>query len=139
MSDMVMMNAIQAINAAMMDAMAADPKVLVLGEDIADPEGGGVTGTMRGLSTRFGEHRVRTTPISEQAIIGAAIGAALGGYKPVAEIMLMNFTTVCMDMIVNHAAKLHFMAGGQSAVPITIRTLTGGRDHRLAHGFAVGP
>ena len=125
MSEMVKMNAIQAINAAMMDAMAADPKVLVLGEDIADPEGGGVTGTMRGLSTKFGEHRVRTTPISEQAIIGAAIGAALGGYKPVAEIMLMNFTTVCMDMIFNHAAKLRFMSGGQSAVPITIRTLTG--------------
>jgi pyruvate/2-oxoglutarate/acetoin dehydrogenase E1 component len=125
MSEMLKMNAIQAINAAMMDAMAADPKVLVLGEDIADPEGGGVTGTMRGLSTKFGEHRVRTTPISEQAIIGAAIGAALGGYKPVAEIMLMNFTTVCMDMIFNHAAKLRFMSGGQSAVPITIRTLTG--------------
>ncbi|MDE2041713.1 MAG: alpha-ketoacid dehydrogenase subunit beta, partial [Alphaproteobacteria bacterium] len=76
-------------------------------------------------STRFGEHRVRTTPISEQAIIGAAIGAALGGYKPVAEIMLMNFTTVAMDMIFNHAAKLRFMSGGQSQVPITIRTLTG--------------
>jgi acetoin:2,6-dichlorophenolindophenol oxidoreductase subunit beta len=118
-------NAIQAINAAMFTAMAADDKVLVLGEDIADREGGGVTGTMRGLSTQFGDHRVRTTPISEQAIIGAAIGAAMGGYKPVAEIMLMNFTTVAMDMIFNHAAKLRFMSGGQTSVPITIRTLTG--------------
>jgi acetoin:2,6-dichlorophenolindophenol oxidoreductase subunit beta len=99
--------------------------VLVLGEDIAEPQGGGVTGTMRGLSTRFGEARVRTTPISEQAIIGAAIGAAMAGYKPVAEIMLMNFTTVCMDMIYNHAAKLRFMSGGQTSVPIVIRTLTG--------------
>ena len=125
MTEMVKMNGIQAINAAMMEAMAADPKVLVLGEDIADREGGGVTGTMKGLSTKFGEHRVRTTPISEQAIIGAAIGAALGGYKPVAEIMLMNFTTVAMDMIFNHAAKLRFMSGGQTSVPITIRTLTG--------------
>jgi acetoin:2,6-dichlorophenolindophenol oxidoreductase subunit beta len=125
MSEMLKLNGIQAINAAMVEAMAADPKVLVLGEDIADPQGGGVTGTMRGLSTQFGEHRVRTTPISEQAIIGAAIGAAMGGYKPVAEIMLMNFTTVAMDMIFNHAAKLRFMSGGQTSVPITIRTLTG--------------
>jgi acetoin:2,6-dichlorophenolindophenol oxidoreductase subunit beta len=125
MSEMLTLNGIQAINAAMMEAMEADPKVLVLGEDIADPQGGGVTGTMRGLSTKFGEHRVRTTPISEQAIIGAAIGAAMAGYKPVAEIMLMNFTTVAMDMIFNHAAKLRFMSGGQTSVPITIRTLTG--------------
>jgi acetoin:2,6-dichlorophenolindophenol oxidoreductase subunit beta len=125
MTEMLTMTGVQAINAAMFAAMEADPKVLVLGEDIADREGGGVTGTMKGLSTKFGDHRVRTTPISEQAIIGAAIGAALGGYKPVAEIMLMNFTTVAMDMIVNHAAKLRFMSGGQTSVPLTIRTLTG--------------
>ena len=125
MSEMLKLNGIQAINAAMFEAMEADPKVLVLGEDIADGQGGGVTGTMRGLSTKFGDHRVRTTPISEQAIIGAAIGAAMAGYKPVAEIMLMNFTTVAMDMIFNHAAKLRFMSGGQTSVPITIRTLTG--------------
>jgi acetoin:2,6-dichlorophenolindophenol oxidoreductase subunit beta len=125
MTEMLKMNGIQAINAAMFEAMEADPKVLVLGEDIADREGGGVTGTMRGLSTKFGDHRVRTTPISEQAIIGAAIGAAMAGYKPVAEIMLMNFTTVCMDMIFNHAAKLRFMSGGQTSVPMVIRTLTG--------------
>jgi pyruvate dehydrogenase E1 component beta subunit len=79
----------------------------------------------RGLSTRFGDDRVKSTPISEQAIVGAAIGAALGGYRPIAEVMLMNFTTVAMDMIVNHAAKLRFMSGGQSTVPITIYTLTG--------------
>jgi acetoin:2,6-dichlorophenolindophenol oxidoreductase subunit beta len=125
MTEMLKMNGIQAINAAMFEAMAADDKVLVLGEDIADREGGGVTGTMKGLSTKFGDHRVRTTPISEQAIIGAAIGAAMAGYKPVAEIMLMNFTTVCMDMIFNHAAKLRFMSGGQTSVPMVIRTLTG--------------
>ena len=125
MSEMVKMNGIQAVNAAMFEAMEADPKVLVLGEDIADREGGGVTGTMKGLSTKFGTDRVMTTPISEQAIIGAAIGAAMAGYKPVAEIMLMNFTTVAMDMIFNHAAKLRFMSGGQTSVPIVIRTLTG--------------
>ncbi len=119
------MNALQAVNAALMQAMAEDDKVLVLGEDVADREGGGVTGATKGLSTKFGDDRVKSTPISEQAIIGAAIGAALSGFKPVAEIMLMNFTTVCMDMIFNHAAKLRFMSGGQSTVPITIRTLTG--------------
>jgi pyruvate dehydrogenase E1 component beta subunit len=111
--------------------MAEDPKVIVFGEDVGDPEGGGVLGVTRGLSTKFGEHRARSTPISEQAIIGAAIGASLAGYKPVAEIMLMNFTTVCMDMIFNHAAKLRFMSGGQTNVPIVIRTMTGA-------GFASG-
>ena len=125
MSEMVTMTGQQAINLALAEAMERDPKVLVFGEDVADREGGGVSGTTRGLSTRFGDHRVRSTPISEQAIIGAAIGAALGGYKPVAEIMLMNFTAVAMDMIVNHAAKLRFMSGGQSQVPIVIRTMTG--------------
>lgn len=125
------MNILAAINQALADAMAEDDAVVVLGEDVADPEEGGVCGVTRGLSTRFGEARVRSTPISEQAIIGAAIGASLGGFKPVAEIMLMNFTTVAMDMIVNHAAKLRFMSGGQTHVPIVIRTMTG-------TGFASG-
>jgi len=119
------MTMIDAINMAFHDAMEEDPKILVLGEDVADPEEGGVSGATRGLSTKFGEHRCRTTPISEQAIIGAAIGASLAGYKPVAEIMLMNFTTVAMDMIFNHAAKLRYMSGGQTNVPIVIRTMTG--------------
>src|SRR6201996_2949928 len=105
--------------------MSADENVIAIGEDVADPEGGGVVGITRGLSTKFGAKRVRSTPISEQAIIGAAIGASLVGWKPVAEIMLMNFTAVAMDMIVNHAAKLRFMTGGQTHVPITIRTMTG--------------
>src|SRR5512139_3937880 len=116
---------LEAINTAIADAMAADDKVVVLGEDVADPEDGGVVGVTKGLSTRFGDHRVRSTPIAEQAIIGAAIGASLVGYKPVAEIMLMNFTTVAMDMIVNHAAKLRFMSGGQTHVPMVVRTMTG--------------
>lgn len=115
----------EAINRALADAMAEDDKVLVFGEDVADPEGGGVVGISRGLSTRFGDDRVRSTPIAEQAIIGAAVGSALGGYKPVAEIMLMNFSTVAMDMIVNHAAKLRFMTGGQTGVPLTVRMMTG--------------
>jgi pyruvate dehydrogenase E1 component beta subunit len=125
------MSNIKAVNQALVDAMEADPKVLILGEDVADPEEGGVCGATRGLSTRFGELRVRSTPISEQAIVGAAIGASLVGFRPVAEIMLMNFTTVAMDMIVNHAAKLRFMSGGQTSVPITLRMMTG-------TGFASG-
>ncbi len=118
-------NVIQAVNRALTDAMEADDRVLILGEDVADPEEGGIAGITKGLSTRFGERRVRSTPISEQAIVGAAIGASLIGWKPVAEIMLMNFTTVAMDMIVNHAAKLRYMSGGQTNVPIVIRTMTG--------------
>jgi len=122
---------LQAINAAIADAMAEDDKVIVLGEDVADPEEGGIVGVTRGLSSRFGDHRVRSTPIAEQAIVGAAIGASLVGYKPIVEIMLMNFTTVAMDMIVNHAAKLRYMSGGQTNVPIVVRTMTG-------TGFASG-
>jgi pyruvate dehydrogenase E1 component beta subunit len=122
---------LEALNMAMHDAMADDDKVIILGEDVADPEEGGVVGVSKGLSTKFGELRVKTTPISEQAIVGAAIGASLVGYKAVAEIMLMNFTTVAMDMIVNHAAKLRYMSGGQTHVPIVIRTMTGA-------GFSTG-
>src|SRR5580698_9317690 len=114
------MNFVESLNSALVSAMESDPKVIVLGEDVADGEMGGVCGVTKGLSTRFGDERVRSTPISEQAIIGAAIGAAIGGYRPVAEIMLMNFTTVAMDMIVNHAAKLRYMSGGQTHVPLTI-------------------
>lgn len=114
-----------AINKALADAMAEDAKVVVLGEDVADPEEGGIIGVTKGLSTRFGDERVRSTPISEQAIIGGAIGASLVGYKPVAEIMIMNFTTVAMDMIINHAAKLRYMSGGQTNVPIVIRCMAG--------------
>ena len=116
---------LEALNKALTDAFEADDKVIALGEDVADLEGGGIVGVTAGLSTRFGTERVRSTPISEQAIMGAAIGASLVGYRPVAEIMLMNFTTVAMDMIVNHAAKLRFMSGGQTSVPIVIRTMTG--------------
>jgi pyruvate dehydrogenase E1 component beta subunit len=119
------MNMIQAINRALHDAMEADATVLALGEEVADPEGGGIVGVTKGLSERFGDTRVLSTPISEQAIIGSAVGAAIGGYRPVAELMLMNFSTVAMDMLVNHAAKLRFMSGGQTNVPIVVRTATG--------------
>lgn len=125
MNDAKPITMIEALNRALHDAMADDPKILVLGEEVGDKEEGGITGVTKGLSTKFGTTRVKSTPISEQAIIGAAIGASLKGFRPVAEIMLMNFVTVAMDMIVNHAAKLRFMSGGQTHVPMVIRTMTG--------------
>jgi pyruvate dehydrogenase E1 component beta subunit len=115
----------QASNLAMDEALATDESVFLLGEDIADREGGGVAKVTAGLSTKHGAHRVRSTPISEQAIAGAAVGAAIAGMRPVAEIMLANFLSVAMDQIVNHAAKIRFMSGGQTNVPLTIRTMSG--------------
>jgi pyruvate/2-oxoglutarate/acetoin dehydrogenase E1 component len=115
----------QGINLALDEAMAADPTVFVMGEDVADEQGGGVFKATAGLSAKYGVERVRATPISEQAIVGAAVGAAITGMRPVAEIMFMNFLTVCMDQIVNHAAKLRFMSGGLTSVPLTIRCGTG--------------
>lgn len=115
---------IQALNWALDDAMAADPNVIVFGEDVADREGGGVIGITAGLSAKYGD-RVRSTPISEMGFVGAGVGAALVGMRPVIEIMLMNFTAVCMDQITNHAAKLRFMSGGQTNVPMVIRMMTG--------------
>jgi pyruvate dehydrogenase E1 component beta subunit len=115
----------QASNLALDEALAADDSVFLLGEDIGDREGGGVAKVTAGLSTKHGAHRVRSTPISEQAIAGAAVGAALAGMRPVAEIMLANFLSVAMDQIVNHAAKIRFMSGGQTGVPLTIRTMSG--------------
>ena len=99
----------QAINRAIDEAMAEDEGVILLGEDVGAKQGGGVFKISSGLTEKYGEHRIRATPISEQAIVGACVGAALAGFRPIAEIMLMNFTTVAMDQIVNHAAKLRFM------------------------------
>lgn len=114
----------QAIGSALDDALGRDPSVFLLGEDIADPSGG-VFKVSAGLSTKYGTDRVRATPISEQAIVGAAVGAAVAGMKPVAEIMLMDFLAVCLDQVANHAAKLRYMSGGQTTVPITIRCAAG--------------
>ncbi|HEX9684116.1 MAG TPA: alpha-ketoacid dehydrogenase subunit beta [Acidimicrobiales bacterium] len=123
--EMMQLPMVAAINQTLAAALEADEKVFLLGEDIADPSGGVYKATM-GLSTRFGTHRVRDTPISEQAIMGAAIGAAIAGYRPVAEIMIMDFLAVCMDQLANHAAKLRYMSGGQTSVPITVRCSAGG-------------
>jgi pyruvate dehydrogenase E1 component beta subunit len=115
----------QAINRAIDEAMAGDEGVILLGEDVAAKQGGGVFKISSGLTEKYGERRIRATPISEQAIVGACVGAALAGFRPIAEIMLMNFVTVAMDQIVNHAAKLRFMSGGQTHVPLVLRTTTG--------------
>ena len=110
-----------ALNRALDEAMTADDRVLVLGEDVADPAGG-VSGVTKGLSTKYGDDRVLDTPISEAAIVGAAIGAAVDGLLPVAEIMIMDFIGIALDQIVNHAAKLRFMSGGRTPCPVTVRT-----------------
>ncbi|HEY4191925.1 MAG TPA: alpha-ketoacid dehydrogenase subunit beta [Mesorhizobium sp.] len=115
---------VRAINKALSDAMAADPSVILLGEDIADA--GGSFKATRGLLDQFGPQRVRDTPISESTIVGAAVGAALSGLKPVVEIMFMDFVTLAMDALVNQAAKSRFMFGGQSSVPMVVRLPHGG-------------
>ena len=102
--------------------MASDPAVYVLGEDVAV---GGPYGATRGLAEEFGEARVINTPISEGTVVGLAVGAALHGLRPVVEVMFMDFVTLAMDQLVNHAAKLRYMSGGQLRVPLTIRTACG--------------
>src|ERR1700677_4849606 len=116
----------EACRLALQEAMEADSSVFLLGEDIGDAEGGGTFKVTKGLSTRFGTDRVRDTPISEQAIVGAAIGAALAGMRPVAEIMFMDFLAVCLDQLVHHAAKIRYMSGGKTPVPLVVRTAVGG-------------
>jgi acetoin:2,6-dichlorophenolindophenol oxidoreductase subunit beta len=123
----------EALNEALAEEMAADDRVFLLGEDIIDPWGGTFRVT-EGLSTRFGTERVRETPISEAGIAGCAIGAALVGMRPVAEIMFLDFAAMAMDQIVNQAAKLRYMTGGQASVPIVIRTAGGaGRASAAQH------
>jgi pyruvate/2-oxoglutarate/acetoin dehydrogenase E1 component len=114
----------QALNRALADAMAQDPSVVLLGEDVANA--GGPFGVTRGLLDRFGPERVRDTPISEAAIVGAAVGAAMTGLRPVVEIMFMDFVTLAMDALVNQAGKAHFMFGGQVSVPMVVRMPHGG-------------
>lgn len=110
-----------ALNSALDEALRTDDRVFLLGEDLADPAAG-VNAVTRGLATNHGHDRVMNTPISEAAIVGAAIGAAVEGYLPVAEIMIMDFIGIAMDQIVNHAAKLRYMSGGRTTAPVTVRT-----------------
>jgi len=126
---------VAAINEALHVAMAADPDVIVLGEDVAGGGGradqgieeawGGIMGATRGLLKRFGPSRVRDTPISEMGFLGAAVGAAATGLRPVAELMFIDFLGVALDPLLNQAAKLRYMFGGKARVPLTVRTSTG--------------
>ncbi|KRB82997.1 hypothetical protein ASE00_13485 [Sphingomonas sp. Root710] len=119
------MNMAEAVRHAHEIALEMDPTVFALGEDIGDPVGG-VFKTTLGLGTRFGKERIRDTPIAEQAIIGAGMGAALAGMRPVAEIMFNDFVGVCLDQLANHAGKQRFMSGGATSVPLTVRTIMAG-------------
>jgi acetoin:2,6-dichlorophenolindophenol oxidoreductase subunit beta len=112
-----------AVRDAMSEAMRRDPDVFIMGEDIA--EMGGSMGVTQGMLQEFGADRVRNTPISEMAIVGAGIGAAMQGMRPIVEIMYQDFTTLAMEQIVNQAAKHRYMSGGQLKVPLTIRTQGG--------------
>ena len=112
-----------AVAAGIAQEMARDETVVFLGEDIGSA--GGVFKTTVGLLERFGPKRVRDTPISEQAIIGAAMGAAMTGLRPIAEIMFSDFFAVCWDMIANEIAKTRYMTAGQIALPLVIRTANG--------------
>ncbi|KUI20863.1 pyruvate dehydrogenase [Mycobacterium sp. GA-1285] len=109
----------EALHLALDQALTADDRVFLLGEDIADP---GATGPTAGLSTKHGHDRVIDTPISEAAIMGAAIGAAIDGLLPVAEIMIMDFIGIAADQLIINAAKLRFMTAGRTTAPITVRT-----------------
>ena len=114
----------EAISRAVGDEMRADPRVLILGEDIGESEG--PLKTTLGLFKEFGPARVRDTPIAEEAFVGAALGLALTGYRPVVEIMFADFLGVCFDQIVNSIAKHRFMSGGRMHAPLVIRAIGGG-------------
>jgi len=113
-----------AINLALKEEMRRDPSVVTFGEDVALYEG--AFKVTRGLLAEFGEERVRDCPISENTIVGVAVGAAMGGVRPVAELMTVNFALLAMDQIVNHMAKVRYMFGGQTKVPLVIRMPGGG-------------
>ena len=114
----------EAVAAAIAQEMARDERVVFLGEDIAGA--GGVFKSTVGLLDKFGPERVRNTPISEQAILGAAMGAAMTGLRPIAEIMFSDFFAVCWDIIANEIAKIRYMTNGQVTMPLVVRTANGG-------------
>lgn len=113
----------EALREAMAEEMGRNSSVFLMGEDVG--QFGGVFGVTAGLVDEFGEGRVRDTPISEQVIVGAGLGAALVGMRPIVEIMFADFVTVAMDQVVNQAAKARYMSGGKAKVPLTIRIVNG--------------
>ncbi len=122
----------EAINEALHEEMQRDPRMIVMGEDIG--AAGGVFKVTNGLYAAFGKERVIDTPIAEAGIVGLAVGAAMTGLRPVVEIMFADFTTLASDQIVNQAAKMRYMTGGQASVPLVIRTAMGaGRRAAAQH------
>jgi pyruvate/2-oxoglutarate/acetoin dehydrogenase E1 component len=113
---------LEAIRAGLQEEMRRDSSVYVFGEDVAL---GGPFGVTKGLAEEFGANRTVNTPISEGTVMGLAIGAATAGLRPVVEIMFIDFITLAMDQLVNHAAKLHYMSGGQLRIPLTVRVQCG--------------
>jgi pyruvate/2-oxoglutarate/acetoin dehydrogenase E1 component len=128
----IVMSYAAALREALREEMRRDPNIVILGEDVG--AWGGVFTVTLGLLQEFGPQRVIDTPISEAAIVGAAIGMALAGLRPVAEIMYMDFITIAMDQLITHAAKLRFMSGGKIKLPIVVRTQYGiGRAYGPQH------
>jgi len=126
----------EALRQALRDALLADPRVFLMGEDIG--KYGGTYAVTKGLLAEFGAQRVRDTPLSELGFVGAGIGAALGGMRPVVEIMTVNFSLLALDQILNNAATLRHMSGGQFNVPVVIRMATGaGRQVAAQHSHSL--
>lgn len=126
----------EAVRDAIREALARDPRVFLMGEDVA--RYGGTYAVSKGLSAEFGEDRVRDAPLSESGFVGAGIGAALNGMRPIIEIMTVNFSLLALDQIVNTAATLPHMSGGQYAVPLVIRMATGaGRQLAAQHSHSL--
>lgn len=128
----------EALNQALQEEMERDPNIFLLGEDVG--QYGGSFKVSKGLLAKFGDKRVIDTPIAEAGIVGLAVGAAMAGLRPVAELMTINFAIVALDQIMNHAAVIRYMFGGQFAVPLTIRT-PGGAGHQLGaqHSHSLEP
>jgi pyruvate/2-oxoglutarate/acetoin dehydrogenase E1 component len=136
MSDTVRMTYREAVKQAIREALQADPRVFLMGEDVG--KYGGCFAVSKGLLDEFGEERIRDTPLSESAFVGAGIGAALGGMRPIVEIMTVNFSLLALDQIVNNAATLCHMSGGQFPVPVVIRMATGaGRQLAAQHSHSL--
>jgi len=126
----------EAIRAALREALAADKRVFLMGEDVG--RYGGCYAVSKGLLDEFGAERIRDTPLSESAFVGAGIGAALGGMRPIVEIMTVNFSLLAIDQIVNNAATIRHMSGGQFSIPLVIRMATGaGRQLAAQHSHSL--
>ena len=141
MSDRTRMTYREAVRCALHDALSADERVFLMGEDVG--RYGGAYACSHGLLAEFGDDRIRDTPLSESGFVGAGIGAALGGMRPIVEVMTVNFSLLALDQIVNNASAIRHMSGGQYSVPLVVRMATGGgrqlaaqHSHSLENWYA---